>query len=114
MLLNTNIKNAMLQGIADALNIGTHSSISIYIGEVLAVELDMPKPIEKSIIDGVLTFNKPVEVLAIESGVPTAAILRDASGADVATFEIGTELTLDKEKIYKGGYVGINSLTIAI
>ena len=114
MILNNTIKNAMLQGIADALNIGNYATMSIYIGDVLAVELDMQKPIESSIINGVMTFKKPAEVLAIESGIPTVAILRDSAGIEVASFDVGTEITLDKDKIYKGGYVGINLLTISI
>lgn len=114
MILTPETKNAMLRGVASMLNVGTRATLSIYIGEVLAVEIAMQNPVEFSVAGGILTFNTPPEALAIASGVPTAAKLRDSAGALVAEFDVGTELTLDKDKIYMGGYVGLNSLVISI
>lgn len=114
MILAIETKNAMLRGVANMLNVGTNATLSIYVGETLAVELAMQNPVEFSVTGGVLTFKTPPEALAIASGVPTAAKLRDSTGVLVAEFDVGTELTLDKDKIYMGGYVGLNSLAISI
>ena len=113
MQLSDMAKNAMLQGLADILNIGANSVLSIYIDTVLAVEIALTNPVELSITGGVLTFNVPPEAIAIASGVPTSAKLLDASGALIATYT-GAELVLNKDKIYQGGYVGIQSLKVRI
>lgn len=114
MILSDLAKNAMLQSIANMLNTGTNATLSIYIGTTLAVELAMKNPVEASVSNGILTFNTPFEAVAIESGVPTGAKLRDSAGILIADFDVGTELTLDKDKIYMGGYVGLSSLAISI
>lgn len=114
MILSVGAKNAMLQGLADILNGGTRAILAIYVGEALAVEIAMQNPVESSITDGVLTFRVPEEVLAVASGVPTAAKLSTSAGVLVADFNVGTELVLDKDKIYMGGYVGVSSLSFSI
>lgn len=114
MILSVDAKNAMLQGLAAKLNVGTNSTLAVYIGATLAAELTMANPVEASIINGVLTFKKPVDALAIASGLPTAAKLLSAAGVVIAELDIATEVTLNKDKIYQGGYVGISSLTIRI
>lgn len=114
MILSDPAKNAMLQSIANMLNTGTNATLSIYIGTTLAVELAMKNPVEASVLNGVLTFNAPFEAIAAASGVPTGAKLRDSAGVLIADFDVGTELTLDKDKIYMGGYVGLSSLAISI
>jgi len=53
-------------------------------------------------------------VLAITSGVPTDAKVLAADGTLIATLDVATELALDKDKIYQGGYVGILSLKVRI
>lgn len=113
MVLSDIAKNAMLQGLADTLNTGINSVLSIYVDATLAVEIALTNPIELSITGGVLTFKTPPEAIAIASGVPTSAKLLDASGTLVATYT-GAELVLNKDKIYQGGYVGIQSLKIRI
>lgn len=113
MILSDKAKNAMLQGLVDILNIGTNSALSIYIDTVLAVEIALTNPIEISLTGGVLTFNTPPEALAIASGIPTHAKLLDASGALIADYT-AAEITLNKDKIYQGGYVGIQSLKVRI
>lgn len=113
MLLSDDAKNAMLQGLASKLNTGTNSVLSVYIGSTLAVELTLANPVELSVSGGVLTFNVPPEVLAIASGVPTHAKLLDSSGALIAEYS-AAELVLDKDKIYQGGYVGIQSLKVRV
>lgn len=106
-------KNAMLQGLADKLNIGTNSLLSVYIGATLAAEITLTNPVELSITGGVLTFNVPPQALAIASGVPTEARILDASGALMVTLPASL-ITLDKEKIYQGGYVGVTSIGFSI
>lgn len=113
MVLSDAAKNAMLQGLADTLNVGANSVLSVYIGEVLAVELVLPNPAQMSIAGGVMTFNKPPDALAIASGVPTSAKLLDGTGAVIANY-LGAEIVLNKDKVYQGGYVGIESLKVRI
>ena len=106
-------KNVMLQGLADKLNVGTNSLLSVYIGATLAVELVLTNPVELSITGGVLTFNVPPQALAVASGVPTEAKLLDSSGALMVTLPASL-ITLDKDKIYQGGYVGVQSIRFSI
>lgn len=113
MILSDDAKNAMLQGLADKLNVGTNSVLSIYIDTTLAVELALTNPVELDITAGVLTFKTPPEALAVASGVPTHAKLLDASGALVADYT-AAEIVLNKDKIYQGGYVGIIGLKVRI
>lgn len=113
MILSDNDKSAMLQGLADRLNIGADTVLTVYIGEIATVVFDMPNPIEASITDGVIAFNLPVKVMATISGVPTTAKLTNSAGSDI-TFNVGSEIVLDKPEIYAGGYVSLTSLTITI
>lgn len=113
MQLSDMAKNAMLQGLADKLNVGTNSVLSIYIDTALAVEITLTNPVELDITAGVLTFKTPPEALAVASGVPTSAKLLDASGALVADYT-AAEIVLNKDKIYQGGYVGIIGLKVRI
>lgn len=114
MILSTDAKNAMLQGLADKLNVGTNATLSIFIDTVASAIFDMPNPIEQSIINGVFTFNLPERVLATESGVPTSAKLFDGLNNEIAVFTIGSEIVLDKDGVYMGGYVSLTRLTIRI
>ena len=113
MILSTDDKNAMLQGLADRLNIGNNTLLTIYIGADVAAAFGMSNPIEQSIAGGILTFSIPAKVLAIKSGVPTTAKLTNGAGSNI-TFNVGSEIVLDKPEIYAGGYVSLTSLTIAI
>ncbi|MGY8856849.1 MAG: hypothetical protein ACKVLO_05575 [Pseudomonadales bacterium] len=113
MQLSNMAKNAMLQGLANALNVGTNAVLSIYIDTALAVEITLTNPVELDITAGVLTFNTPLEALAVASGVPTHAKLLDASGALIADY-IAAEIVLNKDKIYQGGYVGVAGLKVRI
>ena len=113
MILSNDAKNAMLQGLANGLNVGTNAKLVIYVGDEIAVELIMTNPIELNITAGVMTYKTPPEVLAVASGVPTSAKLLDSTGAVVATYD-ASEITLTKDKIYQGGYVGIQSLKTRI
>lgn len=106
-------KNAMLQGLASRLNIGTNSLLSVYVGATLAVEIALTNPIELSITGGVLTFKVPPQALAIASGIPTEARISDASGVLMVTLPAAL-ITLDKDKIYQGGYVGVQSIKFTI
>ncbi|MGP5201826.1 hypothetical protein ACTXKB_03555 [Psychrobacter aquimaris] len=114
MILSIDAKNAALQGIADRLNVGTNSVLSLFIGETLAAEFALLNPVQESITNAVMTFKIPPKVLAIASGVPTAAKVLDASGALIATLDVATELSLDKPQIYQGGYVTLTSLTMGV
>jgi len=114
MELSVDAKNAALQGIADKLNIGTNSVLSIYVGATLAAEIALLNPVQASIANAVMTFTVPPKVLAIASGVPTDAKMLDASGTLIATLDVATELTLDKAQVYQGGYVTLTALTMGI
>lgn len=114
MILSIDAKNAALQGIADKLNEGTNSVLSLFIGETLAAEFALTNPVHASISGALLTFNIPPKVMAIASGVPTAAKVLDASGTLVATLDVATELTLDNSQIYQGGYVTLTALTMGV
>lgn len=103
----------MLQGLADKLNVGADTKLTIYIGTDMAAVFDMPNPIEQSIVNGVFSFNLPENVLATLSGVPTTAKLTNSAGSNI-TFNVGTEIVLDKPEIYAGGYVSLTGLTITI
>ena len=114
MILSVDAKNAALQGIADRLNVGNNSVLSIYVGETLAAEISLLNPVQASISNAVMTFKVPPKVLAIASGVPTDAKILDASGALIATLDVETELELDKPQIYQGGYVTLTALTMGV
>lgn len=113
MILSNGDKDAMLQGLVDKLNIGNDTKLTIYINADQAAVFDMPNPIEQSIVNGVFTFNLPNNVLATQSGVPTTAKLTNSAGSDI-TFNVGTEIVLDKPEIYAGGYVSLTGLIITI
>ena len=113
MVLTDVAKNAMLQGLANKLNVGSNSLLSIYVGATLAVELVLTNPVELSITGGVMTFKVPPQALAVASGVPTTAKILDSSGALMVTLPASL-ITLDKDKIYQGGYVGVTSIQFSI
>lgn len=113
MELSISAKNAMLQGLANKLNAGSNSKLSIYVDDILAVEITLSNPVQSLIADGVMTLNKPPDAIAIASGVPTSAKILDATGGLLATLA-AAEFTIDKDKIYAGGYVGVTAMTIGI
>lgn len=113
MIISNNDKDAMLQGLADKLNVGNDTKLAVYVDTDTAAIFDMPNPIEQSIANGFFSFNLPVKVLATLSGVPTTAKLTNSAGSDI-TFNVGSEIVLDKPEIYAGGYVSLTSLTITI
>lgn len=114
MILTADAKNAALQGIADKLNVGTNSVLSLFVGETLAAEITLTNPVQQSISNAVMTFKVPPKVLAIASGNPTAAKVLAADGTLIATLDVATELALDKPQIYQGGYVTLTALTMGI
>lgn len=114
MELSVDAKNAALQGIADRLNVGTNSVLSIYVGATLAAEITLTNPVQASIANSVMTFKLPPKVLAITSGVPTDAKVLAADGTLIATLDVATEITLDKSQVYQGGYVTLTALTIGV
>lgn len=114
MELSVDAKNAALQGIADRLNVGTNSVLSIYVGATLAAEITLTNPVQQSIANAIMTFEIPPKVLAIASGVPTDAKILDASGTLIATLDVATELTLDEAQVYQGGYVTLTALTMGV
>ncbi len=114
MILSIDAKNAALKGIADRLNVGTRSVLSLYVGATLAAEFALLNPVQLSIDNAVMVFKIPPKVLATASGVLTGAKLLDASGTLIATLDVTTELTLDNTQVYQGGYVTLTALTIGI
>ena len=114
MILSVDAKNAALKGIADRLNVGTNSVLSLYVGATLAAEFALLNPAQESITNAVMTFKIPPKVLAIASGVPTAAKVLAADGTLMATLDVSTELSLDKPQIYQGGYVTLTALTMGV
>ena len=114
MQLSVDAKNAALQGIADKLNEGTNSVLSLYVGETLAAEIALLNPVQESITNAVMTFKVPPKVLAIASGVLTSAKVLAADGTLIATLDVATEVTLDKSQVYQGGYVTLTALTMGI
>lgn len=114
MILSVDAKNAALKGIADRLNVGTNSVLSLYVGATLAAEFALLNPVQLSIDGAVMVFKLPPKVLAITSGVPTAAKMLAADGTLIATLDVATELALDKDKIYQGGYVTLTALTMGV
>lgn len=114
MILSNEAKDAMLQGLADELNVDVNASLIIYIDADEAAIFDMPNPIEQSITGGVFTFNLPQRSFALLSGTPTTAKLINGLGVVIAEFTIGGEIALDKPAFYLGGYVNITGLKITI
>jgi len=114
MQLSVDAKNAALQGIADKLNEGTNSVLSLFIGETLAAEIALLNPVQASISNAVMTFKVPPKVLAIASGVLTSAKVLAADGTLIAELDVATEVTLDKSKVHQGGYVTLTALTMGI
>lgn len=113
MILSVGDKSAMLQGLADKLNASGDTVLTIYIDTDVTAVFSMPNPIQQSIEAGVITFNLPDRVLATLSGAPTTAKLNNSAGVDI-TFDVGTEIVLDKPEVYAGGYVSLTRLTITI
>ena len=114
MQLSVDAKNAALQGIADKLNEGTNSVLSLFVGETLAAEVALLNPAQESITNAVMTFKVPPKVLAIASGVLTSAKVLAADGTLIADLDVATEVTLDKSQVYQGGYVALTALTMGI
>ena len=114
MILSIEAKNAALKGIADRLNVGTNSVLSLYVGATLAAEFALLNPVQLSIDGAVMVFRVPPKVLATASGVLTDAKILAADGTLIATLNVATEITLDKPQVYTGGYVSITSLQIGI
>lgn len=114
MQLSVDAKNAALQGIADKLNEGTNSVLSLFVGETLAAEIALLNPVQASISNAVMTFKVPPKVLAIASGVLTSAKVLAADGTLIAELDVATEVTLDKSQVYQGGYVTLTALTMSI
>lgn len=114
MILSVDAKNAALKGIADRLNAGTNSVLSLYVGTTLAAEFALLNPVQESITNAVMTFKVPPKVLAVTSGVPTAAKIFAADGTLMATLDVATELSLDKPQVYQGGYVTLTALTMGV
>lgn len=114
MTLDDGAKNATLQGLANGFNGGANALLTLYIADAVAATFAMPQPIEKTISDGLLDFALPDRVMAIASGLPDKAVLSSSDGTRNVTFDVGTEITLDKEQIYLGGYVSLISLKIQI
>lgn len=114
MILSVDAKNAALQGIADKLNEGTNSVLSLFIDETLAAEIALLNPAQESINNAVMTFKVPPKVLAIASGVLTSAKVLAADGTLIADLDVVTEITLDKSQVYQGGYVTLTALTMGI
>ena len=114
MILSVDARNAALKGIADKLNVGTNSVLSLYVGAVLAAEFALTNPVQASIAGAVMTFSVPQKVLAIASGTITAAKVLDASGTLIADIDIDTELELENNKVYSGGYVNLLSFTMGV
>ncbi|PJX25073.1 hypothetical protein CAP50_05845 [Psychrobacter sp. L7] len=114
MIYESEALNAMAHGIAARLNEGANSTLAIYAGDILAAEIVLTNPAEQSIVGGVITFKVPPQVIAVASGVPTTAKILTAAGATIATLDAATELVLDKDKIYMGGYVGLTSMTLQV
>ena len=114
MQLSIDAKNAALQGIADKLNEGTNSVLSLFVGETLAAEIALLNPAQESITNAVMTFRVPPKVLAIASGVLTSAKVLSSDGTLIAELDVETEVTLDKSQVYQGGYVTLTALTMGI
>ena len=114
MQLSMDEKNAALQGIADKLNEGTNSVLSLYVGETLVAEIALLNPVQESITNAVMTFKAPPKVLAIASGVLTSAKVLSSDGTLIAELDVATEVTLDKSQVYQGGYVTLTALTMGI
>ncbi|HCH26981.1 MULTISPECIES: hypothetical protein [Psychrobacter] len=114
MQLSIDAKNAALQGIADKLNEGTNSVLSLFIDETLAAEVVLLNPVQESIDNAVIKFRVPPKVLAIASGVLTSAKALAADGTLIAELDVATEITLDKSQVYQGGYVTLTALTMGV
>lgn len=114
MELSVDAKNAALKGIADRLNVGNNSVLSLYVGVTLAAEFALLNPVQVSINNAVMVFKVPPKVLAKASGVLTDARILDASGTLIATLNVATELTLDNTQVYQSGYVTLTALTMGV
>jgi len=127
--LNTNLKNARLTAIKDAIDADTNpGTIKIYTGPVpspggaittqtLLAELTFSKPCG-SVSNGVLTFASITEEdLAPATGTAAWARIADGAGAwvgdcDVGATGSGAAIELNTTSIYQGGIVRITSAQI--
>lgn len=113
MILSTNAKNAMLNGLASHLESASSVVIDVYAGNEVLVQLLMPDVIVKSVQGGVITLNVADQTLVVKTGVPDKAnIIVD--GVLAIELAVGTDLLLDDTTIYKGGYFKITELAINI
>lgn len=113
MMLGNNIKNAMLNGMANYLESATSVVIDIYEADVMLVQLAMPSDIIKSVESGVITLNVADQALVSTTGHPdTAKVVVD--GIVEIELTVGVDLLLDSPIIYTGGYFRITELSINI
>ena len=113
MILSTNAKNAMLNGLASHLESASSVVIDVYAGNEVLVQLLMPDVIVKSVQGGVITLNVAAQALVVKTGVPDKAkIIVD--GVLAIELAVGTDLLLDDTTIYTGGYFKITELAINI
>lgn len=114
MIISNSGKDLLLQAIADSINSGNASGVDIMIGAEVAASFDFTNPAEADISDGILTFAPIADVLATKSGAPTLAIIKNGSGDSIFTLSIGSEVVLNSDILYKGGYVSLTGLRISI
>lgn len=114
MIFSVDAKNTMLQSLADALNSSDKGFLTLYIDDALAAEIALRNPAQSSISNGVMTFYAPDEANVSTTGVPTSAKLVTSEGVVLADIDVATEITLDKDKLYRGGYVRVDSFKISI
>lgn len=124
---NPTVLERQLQCIAQAIDAaGRPGQLSIYSGERLDPEIDLPPnqllatiplsfPCTSSLQNGTLMLTPPMTVMCLTSGVARWARLTDGDSqwvVDVSVGETGSQadLILSSTQIYEGGWLTVDSI----
>ena len=125
MKLNTLVKNARLQVLADLIDNSGGGTLTLYTAPQPAtpddtlndqqalVAIPCTAPFASSISDGQMALTPLVETMATTGGTPIWARLTNADGVVLADLTIGTDITLGSDQIYPGVMVRVSAAGIA-
>ena len=118
LILSTELKNARLQVICDAIDNGNGMLVVYNSAQDVVCELAFPNPCKAGISDAVLTFNNLTEsMVLLNSTVTNASVINES---DVVLFNLTVgdsdseaDIKLPSTTLYKGSLLRLNGWTIS-